>query len=65
MRLTTALALLMLAGCSAGRTLPLAHTSPSDSIWPINPDKWVPDGGNNLTLSPAAPVGQLPGEARG
>jgi hypothetical protein len=64
-RLTAALALLVLAGCSAGRTLPLAHTSPSDSIWPINPGKWVPEGGSNVTLSPAAPAGRLPDEARG
>ena len=64
MRLIAALALLALAGCSAGKTLPLAHTSPSDPIWPINPDKWPPGGGNELTSPPTVPAGRLPGEAR-
>ena len=65
MRLIAVLALLVLASCSAGKTLPLAHTSPSDPIWPINPDKWAPSGGNNLTSPPAVPAGRLPAEARG
>jgi len=63
-RLITAFAFLALAGCSAGKTLPLAHTSPSDPIWPINPDKWVPGGGNELTSPPTVPAGRLPREAR-
>ena len=64
MRLIAALALLALSCCSAGKTLPLAHTSPSDPIWPINPDKWAPGGGNELTSPPAVPAGRLPGEVR-
>jgi hypothetical protein len=63
-RLLALLALLVLAGCG-DRTLPLAHTSPSDPIWPINPDKWSPGGGNDLTSPPTVPAGRLPTEARG
>lgn len=57
------LAALVLSACSAGISHPLTHVDASAPIWVINPDKWSPPGGNELTQPPTVPSGRIPLQA--